>query len=213
MRAPKTLKAYGQSILDELKNPFKSYSTRAIDLYKKSPSKYERYFPGDIVRVVDKEDDIIENLPIVTVSKSDITGAPGDIDVEIAKTRDIASSISSLQDRTRINEVYAQGATNQMIVPFADNADENNPATMKIYIPDTMVRINKCILNYQLDNFRAYSKAIEGGGATTQSTNDGAQVPNQVVRVEKEHRQVAPEAQVPNQVAPEAELNRLRMYK
>lgn len=169
-----TLKAYGQSILDELKNPFKSYSTRAIDLYKKSPSKYERYFPGDIVRVVDKEDDIIENLPIVTVSKSDITGAPGDIDVEIAKkTRDIASSISSLQDRTRINEVYAQGATNQMIVPFADNADENNPATMKIYIPDTMVRINKCILNYQLDNFRAYSKAIEGGGATTQSTNDG----------------------------------------
>lgn len=169
-----TLKAYGQSILDELKNPFKSYSARAIDLYKKSPSKYERYFPGDIVRVVDKEDDIIENLPIVTVSKSDVTGAPGDIDVEIAKkTRDIASSISSLQDRTRINEVYAQGATNQMIVPFADNADENNPATMKIYIPDTMVRINKCILNYQLDNFRAYSKAIEGGGATTQSTNDG----------------------------------------
>lgn len=169
-----TLKAYGQSILDELKNPFKSYSIKAIDLYKKSPSKYERYFPGDIVRVVDKEDNIIENLPIVTVSKSDITGAPGDIDIEIAKkTRDIASSISSLQDRTRINEVYAQGATNQMIVPFADNADENNPATMKIYIPDTMVRINKCILNYQLDNFRAYSKAIEGGGATTQSTNDG----------------------------------------
>jgi hypothetical protein len=60
-----------------------------------------------------------------------------------------------------------------MIVPFADNADESNPATMKIYIPDTMVRINKCILNYQVDNFRAYSKAIEGGGATTQSTNDG----------------------------------------
>lgn len=169
-----TLKAYGQSILDELKNPFKSYSVRAIDLHRKTPSKYEQYFPGDIVRVIDKEDNIIENLPIVTVSKSDITGAPGDIEVEIAKrTRDIASSISSLQDRTRINEVYAQGATNQMIVPFADNADESNPATMKIYIPDTMVRINKCILNYQLDNFRAYSKAIEGGGATTQSTNDG----------------------------------------
>ena len=169
-----TLKAYGQSILDELKNPFKSYSVRAIDLHRKSPSKYERYFPGDIVRIIDKEDNTIEDLPIVSVSKSDITGAPGDIEIEIAKrTRDIASSISSLQDRTRINEVYAQGATNQMIVPFADNADENNPARMKIYIPDTMVRINKCILNYQLDNFRAYSKAIEGGGATTQSTNDG----------------------------------------
>ena len=169
-----TLKAYGQSILDELKNPFKSYSVRAIDLHRKSPSKYERYFPGDIVRVIDKEDNIIENLPIVTVSKSDITGAPGDIEVEIAKkTRDIASSISSLQDRTRINEVYAQGATNQMIVPFADNADESNPATMKIYIPDTMVRINRLVLNYQLEPFRAYSKAVGGGGASVQSTSSG----------------------------------------
>lgn len=169
-----TLKAYGQSILDELKNPFKSYSVRAIDLHRKSPSKYERYFPGDIVRVIDNEDDIIENLPIVSVSKSDITGAPGDIEVEIAKrTRDIASSISSLQDRTRINEVYAQGATNQMIVPFADNADENNPAVMRIYIPDTMVRINKCVLNFQLEPFRAYSKAVEGGGGVSETTGDG----------------------------------------
>ncbi len=169
-----TLKAYGQSILDELKNPIKSYSVRIIDLHRKSPSKYERYFPGDIVRVIDKEDNIIENLPIVTVSKSDITGVPGDIEVEIAKrTRDIASSISSLQDRTRINEVYAQGATNQMIVPFADNADESNPAVMRIYIPDTMVRINKCILNFQLEPFRAYSKAIGGGGGGFQTTNDG----------------------------------------
>ncbi len=169
-----TLKAYGQSILDELKNPFKSYSVRTIDLHRKSPSKYERYFPGDIVRVIDKEDNIIENLPIVTVSKSDITGAPGDIEVEIAKrTRDIASSISSLQDRTRINEVYAQGATNQMIVPFADNADPQNPAIMRVYIPDTMVRINKLVLNYRLEPFRAYSKAIGGGGGTTRTTSEG----------------------------------------
>lgn len=169
-----TLKAYGQSILDELKNPFKSYSVRAIDLHRKSPSKYERYFPGDIVRVIDKEDNIIENLPIVTVSKSDITGAPGDIEVEIAnKTRDIASSISSLQDRTRINEVYAQGATNQMIIPYADNADSNNPSVLRVYIPDTMVRINKCILNYRLEPFRAFSKAIGGGGGSIQTSSSG----------------------------------------
>lgn len=169
-----TLKAYGRAILDELKNPFKSYSVRAIDLHRKSPSKYERYFPGDIVRVIDKEDNIIEDLPIVTVSKSDITGAPGDIEVEIAKrTRDIAGSISSLQDRTRINEVYAQGATNQMIIPYADNADRNNPSVLRVYIPDTMVRINKCILNYRLEPFRAFSKAIGGGGGSTQTSSSG----------------------------------------
>ena len=171
---PETLKAYGQALLNELKNPYKSYSVKAVDLHRRDPNKYERFFPGDIVRIIDKEDDIIEDLPIVKVTKSDITGNSGDIEIEIAnKSRDVAGSISDLQDRTRINEVYAQGATNQMIVPFADNADNENPAVMRIYIPDTMVRINKCILNYQLEAFRAYSKAIAGGGGTVASTSAG----------------------------------------
>lgn len=171
---PETLKAYGQALLDQLKHPYKSYTVRAVDLYRKSPEKYEKFFPGDIVRIIDKEDGIIEDLPIVKVIKSDITGNPGDIEIEIAnQSRDVAGSISELQDRTRINEVYAQGATNQMIVPFADNADNENPAVMRIYIPDTMARINKCILNYQLEAFRAYSKAIAGGGGTVASTSAG----------------------------------------
>lgn len=169
-----TLKAYGQALLNELKNPFKSYSVQAVDLYRKSPEKYERFFPGDIVRIVDKEDGITEDLPIVKVIKSDITGNPGAVEVQIAnKTRDIAGSISTLQERTRINEVYSQGATNQMIVPFADNADPEHPAVMRLYIPDTMVRINKCILNYQLEPFRAYSKAVGGGGAALTTTESG----------------------------------------
>lgn len=172
--SPETLKAYGQALLNQLKHPYKSYTTQAVDLYRRSPEKYEKFFPGDIVRIIDKEDDIIEDLPIVKVSKSDITGNPGDIAIEIAnKSRDIAGSMSELQDRTRINEVYAQGATNQMLVPFVDNADASNPAVMRIYIPDTMARINKCILNYQLEPFRAYSKAIGGGGGIADSTNDG----------------------------------------
>ena len=171
---PETLKAYAQTLLNELKNPYKSYTVQVVDLHRKSPDKYERFYPGDIIRIIDKEDDIVENLPIMRVAKSDITGNPGDVQIEIAnKSRDIAGSISELQDRTRINEVYAQGATNQMIVPFADNADPENPAIMRVYIPDTMARINKCILNFQLEPFRAYSKAIGGGGASLQSTSSG----------------------------------------
>lgn len=172
--SPETLKAYGQALLDQLKHPYKSYTTRAVDLYRKSPAKYEKFNVGDIVRVTDKEDGITEDLPIVKVSKSDITGSPGDIEIEIAnKSRDIAGSMSELQDRTRINEVYAQGATNQLIVPFADNADANNPAVMRVYIPDTMARINKLVLNYRLEPFRAFSKAVEGGGGSTPTSSSG----------------------------------------
>jgi phage minor structural protein len=169
-----TLKAYGQALLNELKNPYKSYGVRAVDLHRKTPDKYERFFPGDIVRIIDKEDNIIEDLPIVKVSKSDITGNPGDIQVEIAnKSRDIAGSISELQDRTRINEVYAQGATNLDSHDFADNCDPNYPAVLKFYIQEETARINKVMLSYAVEAFRAYSKAIEGGGGIATSTASG----------------------------------------
>ncbi len=171
---PETLKAYGQSLLDELKHPYISYETSAADLYRLSPTKHLRFIPGDVVRINDTEDNIIEDLPIVRVTKNDVTGRPADVDIEIAnKTRDMAGSISELQERARINEVYAQGATNQMIIPYADNADSNNPSVLRVYIPDTMVRINKCILNYRLEPFRAFSKAIGGGGGSTQTSSSG----------------------------------------
>ena len=171
---PETLKAYGQSLLDELKHPYISYETSAVDLYRLSPTKHLRFIPGDVVRINDTEDNIIEDLPIVRVTKNDVTGSPADVDIEIAnKTRDMAGSISELQERARINEVYAQGATNQMIIPYADNADSNNPSVLRVYIPDTMVRINKCILNYRLESFRAFSKAIGGGGGSTQTSSSG----------------------------------------
>lgn len=169
-----TLKAYGQALLNELKNPYKSYSVRAVDLHRKTPDKYERFFPGDIVRIIDKEDNIIEDLPIVKVSKSDVTGNPGDIEIEIAnKSRDIAGSISELQDRTRINEVYAQGATNLDSYNFVDNCDPDYPAVIRFYIPEETVRINKMLLSYQAEAFRAYSRAIEGGGAHVSTTSSG----------------------------------------
>jgi len=173
---PETLKAYGQALLNELKNPYKSYSVKAVDLHRKSPDKYERFFPGDIVRIIDKEDNIIEDLPIVKVSKSDITGNPGDIQIEIAnKSRDIAGTISELQNRTRINEVYAQGATNLGSYNFADNCDPNYPAVLKFYIPEETVRINKILLSYETSAFRAYSRAIKGGGAYVDTTESGGE--------------------------------------
>lgn len=177
--SPETLKAYGQSLLNQLKHPYKSYTTKAVDLYRKSPEKYEKFFPGDIIRIIDKEDGITEDLPIIKVSKNDITGNPGDVEIEIGnQSRNIAGSISELQDRTRINEVYAQGATNQLIVPFADNADFNNPAVINIFVPEEMIRINKCLLNLELEAFRAYSKAISSAPIDTtgqsSTTSSGA---------------------------------------
>ena len=129
---------------------------------------------SEIVRVVDEADGINLRTRIVSVEKSDAQGDPGSVTVTIAnKSKDIAGSISELQNRALINETYAQGATNQQIYNFTDNADATHPATLKLYISDSVVRINKMLLNIQFEAFRAYEKAIGGGGGQTTSSGGG----------------------------------------
>ena len=161
-------------MLAELKNPYVSYEIGAIDLHRLTGDTFSKFRPGEIVRVVDEADGINLRTRIVSVEKSDAQGDPGSVTVTIAnKSKDIAGSISELQNRALINETYAQGATNQQIYNFTDNADATHPATLKLYISDSVVRINKMLLNIQFEAFRAYEKAIGGGGGQTTSSGGG----------------------------------------
>ncbi|WP_290726933.1 hypothetical protein, partial [Archaeoglobus sp.] len=61
--------------------------------------------------------------------------------------------------------VYAQGATNLYSVQDSDNADPDHPLELKIYVPPEAIKINRVKLNLVVGPFRAYSKAVLGGGA------------------------------------------------
>ncbi len=168
------LKAYAAQILAELKEPYVSYEIGAIDLHRLTADAFSRFRPGEIVRVVDDVDGVNLRTRIVSVTKDDAQGDPGNVTVTIAnKTQDIAGSISDLQNRALIGETYAQGATNQQIYNFTDNADADHPATLKLYISESVVRINKMLLNIEFEAFRAYEKAIGGGGGQTTSSGGG----------------------------------------
>lgn len=162
------LKGYALQMLSQLKDPYITYEVSAIDAFRLNGDIFGRFWPGDVVRVIDTDMGIMLRTRIVDIEKSDLRGAPGDISVTLAnKSRDIATSISDLASRTRINETYAQGATNLTVQNFADNADPDHPAILKIWIPTETVRINKIQLSVEFEPFRAYSKAVEGGGAYT----------------------------------------------
>ncbi|MDY2986141.1 MAG: phage tail spike protein [Peptoniphilus sp.] len=172
--SPTTLLEYAKTVLNEASQPYLSYKIKAVDLSVIDINKYPKFLPGDFVLIRDVEDEINLKLPIVKVSKSDLKGNPFDIEIEIAnKNKDITGSISEIMERSRINDTYAQGATNLMQIAFNDNADEKYPALIKFYIPSEMARINKLILNYTLESFRAYSKATKGGGETRKTTGSG----------------------------------------
>lgn len=171
---PENLKAYAEQVLEGLKEPYVSYEIGAIDLHRLTGDSFSKFRPGEIVRVVDTEDGINLRTRIVRVEKADAEGDPGNVTVTIAnKSQDIAGSISDLQSRALINETYAQGATNQQIYNFSDNADTTHPATLRLYISDSVVRINKMLLNIEFEAFRAFEKAVGGGGGQTTSSGGG----------------------------------------
>ncbi len=169
-----SLKSAGQAILNELQVPRITYEVDAADISSITNDPVDKFVVGTYTRVIDTDLDINVKALIINVTKSDLTGNPGAVTIQIAnKPRDIASSIAELADRQRINEVYAQGATNLDSYSFLDNCDPNYPAILRFYIPQETVRINKMILSYQAEAFRSYSKAIEGGGAYADTTEDG----------------------------------------
>ena len=172
-----TLKAKAAAWLETVKNPRVTYSVDGADIYSITGESLDRFRDPGIMVLVQDEDIGNFTARIVSVSKSDLTGEPGNISVEISnKILDSADSFTDLQKRQHVNEVYAQGATNLDSHDFADNCDPDNPAVIKFYLPEETVRVNKMMLSYEAGQFRAYSKAIEGGGAITKSTEAGGAV-------------------------------------
>ncbi len=168
------LKARARQVLEAYKNPYISYTARAIDLYRLTGYSWDNYMPGKLVRVMDHEHGIDFNARIVTVSKRNVGGDPGDIEITIANaTRDAADAINTLADRVSIGELYSQGATNVFAIPFADNADPEHPAKFRVYIPEGTVRINRMLLSWQIAAFRAYSTGAEAGGGSVKTSDSG----------------------------------------
>ena len=171
---PATLKARARQVLEGYKNPYITYTAKAVDWYRHSGFSWDNFMPGKLVWVHDREHGITFQARIVGVVKSSVNGDPGDIEITIANApRDAASSLNTLADRVGIGELYSQGATNLFAIPFADNADPTHPAKMRVYVPSGLVRINKMLLSWQVAPFRAYETSAASGGSTTQTSGGG----------------------------------------
>lgn len=166
-----SLKAAGQAMLNELSVPYVSYSVDAIDISAKTESDYDHFVAGKMVHVVDQEEGMEFDAYITETAKTIGEATPK---LTIAnKEKDIATSISEMQERQRIEQTYSQGATNLLQIAYADNADATHPAKLRVYIPAEMVRINKLLLQFQLEPFRAFSQATGGGGGYADTTAGG----------------------------------------
>ena len=157
----------GRTMLRKLEEPAVSYEIDTQVFFNNSDLKI-----GDTVRMVSPG---LDELMIVrSINKDDVTGAPRSGTILLGDaTIDISNSIAELAEKQRISETYSQGAESIFTDSFVDNADVANPAEIVFTIPNNVVHVNEIMFSCQLKNFRAYSKAIAGGGSGITTTENG----------------------------------------
>lgn len=166
---PESLKAAAQVMLDELQDPVRRYE---IGFAQLDAADYNKAAIGKRTRILfpdlgTKVDTFITDL---TLRHDDITSST----VVIANhSTSIASDIANMADRQRIEQSYAQGATQLFAQSVQANATTAKGAKLNFYIPAEMRIVNAVKVKIQLDRFRSYSQATEGGGATTATSSDG----------------------------------------
>lgn len=170
---PNSLMASAKALLKEWKKPKVSWSITAADLSRITGLSKDKFKEGKVVRI-NVDDFPVTDLRIKKENKSDVKGQPWNVSLELGNVKgDLATTETDLERRQQINELYAQGATNISNYSYNDNADDVNPAEILVYFPDEIVRLNKAILSYKTDEFRAYERAIKGGGAVVDTTSSG----------------------------------------
>lgn len=167
---PSSLKAAAQAMLQELQEPAVSYSVGFQEL---NTSDFDKAAIGKRLRIV--YPDIGEAVDtFVTEINRDYEDTVRSSLVVANKETSIASSLADMADRQRIEQTYAQGATQIYSQALQANCDAGSGAVMDFFIPAEMRIINKVLAKVRLDRFRAYSKSTESDAAkvVTSSTSD-----------------------------------------
>ncbi|SDD51370.1 phage minor structural protein, N-terminal region [Paenibacillus sp. UNCCL117] len=138
--------AAAQARLEVMKLPRVTYSVDGAEIYRLTEDPLDRFLAGALVRVIDEQLGMDIVARVVIRNRPDIYGSPGSVKLEIAnKVMTIANSFAQLADRQRVQEVYAQGATNLDTRDFAENCDPTHPAVIRFNVPAEAVRINKLL--------------------------------------------------------------------
>lgn len=163
---PQALLERARVLLKGYSQPYESYSVSVADLEKLTGEKYDRAEAGKVVWFEGYKTYITQverHLQEVGQDALELANAP----------EDVATSIADLADRQRINSVYANGATNIYAQSFNDNADPTHPAVIQFYVPSEARQINKVMLTWRLERFRAYSVGAESTQTQVRSTSAG----------------------------------------
>ncbi len=167
---PASLKAAGEAMLRELQEPLESYEVGYQEL---GQSDYDGAAVGKRVRILFPEAGRQVDTIITEVNRNYEDVEQSSIVVANRETS-IASSLADMADRQRIEQTYAQGATQLYSQALQGNASAQKGLVMDFFIPQEMRIINKVLAKIRLSAFRAYSQSTESQAtqAASSTTTD-----------------------------------------
>lgn len=169
------LKDNALNMLKKWSIPKVSWKVKAADLIKltDSPLDIDKLRQGTVVMINTNEYGSF-NLRIKKESKSDVFGAPQELELELGNLKDdINTTMSDLGRKQQINETYSQGATNILNYSYQDNCESAYPAEIEFYLDDDVFHVNTVELTFKTKRYRGYTKAVKGGGAKTITSEAG----------------------------------------
>lgn len=168
-----TLKTYGQTVLNEKKQPKLTISTKATDRSVLSQYNLEKYNIGDTLHIIAG----FMNVNVyarVTERTRDLINSPWNPDLTIS-TRPITltNQIIDLKQRSLTLENAPQGNTCIFPLTKAENADASHPITFDLDIPSEAININRVYINLHGRKYRAYEKGLSAAAAQTGTSGSG----------------------------------------
>lgn len=165
-----SLKAAAEVMLAELQEPLVSY---AVGFQELATSDYDKAAIGKRLRMIFPEIGESVDTYITEITRRFDDLKQSSLTVANRETS-IAASLADMADRQRIEQTYAQGATQIYGQALQANCDASSGAVMDFFLPEEMRIVNKVLVKIRLSKFRAYSKSTSSDAAKviTSTTND-----------------------------------------
>ena len=171
---PATLLARMRAILENGKRPQVSYEATCVDLHKLTGEDWDNAQVGDRVLILDEALGETVKTRVTGREKTDMEGDPGSVKLTLdSSVRDTAEELNEILDKIGVQELYSQGATNLYSMQISDSCDADHPLEMSFYVPGNVLRINRCLLKWQIEAYRSYAKLAKSGGGSTRTSEEG----------------------------------------
>ena len=148
-----SLKAAAEVMLAELQEPVRQFTIGFAEL---DESSYNTAKIGKRMRIEhpDTKERVDTYITEIKFNRGDVPTSQ----ITVAnRSTDIASSVADMADRQRIEQAYAQGATQLYAQTLQANCDSKSGATLNFFLPSDMRIINSVEVKVKVGSFRAYS--------------------------------------------------------